>query len=74
VERAFDVGEDASEGHDLLAGGAASPTAPEWVVPLRAALDAHIASCKSAPVQERSADEYLTPDSRMRLRALGYRD
>jgi hypothetical protein len=74
VERAFDVGMDASESHDLLAGGVAPAEVPEWVVPLRAALGAHITSCKSAPVQARSADEYLTPDSRMRLRALGYRD
>ncbi len=82
LERAFDVSVDATESHDLLASGvgpaaAAAPgaaAAPEWVLPLRAAVDAHIASCKAAPVQERSADEYLTPDSRMRLRALGYRD
>jgi arylsulfatase A-like enzyme len=69
-ERAYDVATDPNESRDLLAAG----VAPAWAAPLRSALDAHIATCRSAPVQERASDSYLTPDSRMRLRALGYRD
>jgi hypothetical protein len=70
TERAYDVASDASESRDLLA---VAP-APDWATPLRSALDAHVATCRSAPVRERAGDVYLTPDSRMRLRALGYRD
>jgi arylsulfatase A-like enzyme len=69
-ERAFDIATDSMERQDLLALG----SAPEWVVPLRGALDAHLARCAAAPLQPRTNDVYLTPDSRMRLRALGYRD
>ena len=69
-ERAYDLAADSNEKQDLLSFGAPPP----WVPSLRSVLDEQIARCSAVPVRQRTSEIYLTPDSRMRLRALGYRD
>jgi len=69
-DHAFDLAADSTEKQDLLTFGAPPP----WVAPLQHVLDEHIGRCSAVPPQHRQTEVYLTPDSRMRLRALGYRD